>query len=97
MSNALELRKYKRSNYRLCHYLDDVLAAPLRSNHDAIGLYLLGGLYTLTKTYTVYSSEKFITLPDLNTWWFMKEIKDKPDGMYYDGQCMFVKIITKEQ
>jgi hypothetical protein len=44
----------------------------------------------------VYSSEKFNTLPDLNTWWFMKKIKDKPDGIYYDGQCMFVKIITKE-
>jgi hypothetical protein len=29
VSNALELRKYKRSNYRLCHYLDDVLATPL--------------------------------------------------------------------
>ena len=25
----------------------------------------------------------------------MKEIKDKHDGMYYDGQCMFVKIVTK--
>ena len=60
-----------------------------------IGLYLLGGLHTLTKIYTVYSLEKFCGLPDLDTWWFMKEIKNEPDGMYWDRNVFIIKIETR--
>ena len=60
---------------------------------------MLGGQHifkqTLTKIYTVYSLEKYDRLPELDHWWFMKEIKDEPDGVYYDQRNLFVKIKTK--
>ena len=47
--------------------------------------------------YTVYSLEKFCAMPDLDTWWFMKEIKNEPDGLYYDRNFFVVKIETHNQ
>jgi len=80
-----------------------------RSNQDATGLYLettdgrivnitvyvMGGLHTLTKTYTIYSHYALGGFPYLDNWWFFKEVKDEPDGLYYDKRNHFIEIKTK--
>jgi len=55
----------------------------------------MGGLHTLTKTYTIYYEEAWGGFPDLHNWWFFKEIKDEPDGLYYDKRDHFIEIKTK--